>query len=79
VVEGGESLRLAAESLQLRLATGHFGRQYLERHLPLEGRVFGAIHLSHAARTELVENLVVADALADHDLPRALILPRRVS
>ena len=59
-------------SAQLPLAAfsrERFG-QGLERYLPPERRVLGAIDLSHTARTELVDNPVFSDRIADHSLPR---------
>jgi hypothetical protein len=40
--------------------------KHLQGYLPLEGRVLGAVHLSHATLAELFENAEVREGLADH-------------
>src|SRR5262249_10245991 len=46
---------------------GERRRQHLDRHLALEPRVGGAVHLAHAALAELAGDLVGADARAGGD------------
>ncbi len=67
MVEGGQRLGLALEAVQPLGVRGQLGRQQLERHLPLEPRVLGAIDLTHAARAELLEDAVVAQGAARHE------------
>jgi len=43
---------------------GHRGRQHLDRDLTFQFGICGAVHLTHAARTEGGENLVRPDARA---------------
>jgi hypothetical protein len=66
MVESGESLGLALEAGQPVGVRGEVGRQDLERHLAVQGRIPGPIHLSHATRPELVEDLVALESPTDH-------------
>jgi hypothetical protein len=63
IVEGGEDFGLALESREPLRVAGHRRRQYLDRDLPLEARVGGAIDLAHAAFAEQTENLVGPETL----------------
>jgi hypothetical protein len=68
MVEGGQGVGFALEALKTLLASGQLGRQNLQCHLALQGRVFSSIHLTHTACAELLNDLVVAYGLADHFL-----------
>ena len=70
MIQGRERFGLSLKALQSLLAGSKLGRQYLQRYLPLEGRILGPIHLSHAALAELLQDLVVAERLANHGPPR---------
>ncbi len=63
VVERRDGLRFALEPLQAITAPGQLRGQDLERHLPLELRVLGEVHLAHSACSELPENPVVRERL----------------
>ena len=69
VIESGEGLRLALEALEPLLVRGELGGQDLQSHLTLERRVLCSVHLSHPARTEFLQDLVVAQRLANHVPP----------
>ena len=56
----GEQTRSAASSGPRRRA------QHLQRDDPAELEIFGAIDIAHAARAEVLEDLVVRERLADH-------------
>ena len=66
VIEGGEDPCLALESGEPIGVGGKGLRQDLDGDLAAEGGVLGAPHLTHAALTELVQNLVVRQSFADH-------------
>ena len=66
MVQRREHLRLALEPRQpLGIARERAG-QDLDRDVATEPRVAGAIDLAHAAAPEQRENLVAADAAANH-------------
>jgi hypothetical protein len=58
VVELGKRLCLTAKAAQSLRIVRHLGGQHLERYVPAQFRVGGAIDLAHAARTEGRKNLV---------------------
>jgi hypothetical protein len=72
-VEGGDVLvaegclepGLALEAGQAIRVRGHLLRQQLERHLPAEALIAGAVHLAHAAVAEQGEHAVMAQRLTD--------------
>jgi hypothetical protein len=45
---------------------GKFVRQKLLRKLAAQLEIFGFVHHAHAAATELLQNAIVGDGLADH-------------
>ena len=55
----------ALEAFEALRAGSEIGGQELQGDLALECRVLGPVHLTHAARPELLEDSVVADSLAD--------------
>ena len=69
MVERGEDLRLAAEPGQALRLIGDLGREDLEGDVAPELEVAGAEHLSHPARADRVEDLVVPDSIAWAQLP----------
>ena len=66
VVQCGCSLRLALKTGERLRVTGHFLRQELERDEAMQPRVLSFIDHTHAATTELLDDAVVRDGLADH-------------
>ena len=44
----------------------HIGRQELQRDMAMQLEVFGFVHHTHPAATELRENAIVRDCLANH-------------
>ena len=69
MIERGQGLRLAAESLQAVGVRGHPGGENLEGDLAPQLGVRGAIHLAHAAFAQLGEDAVVAEGPTDHRVP----------
>ncbi len=66
MLERGDRARLALEPRQaVGVVCERFG-QHLQRHVTAELGVAGAIHLAHAAGADLLEDLVMAERLADH-------------
>ena len=73
MVEGGGGPRFAAETFQsLRIAGNVIGEE-LEGNETAELGVFGLVDHTHAAATQLFNNAIVRNCLADH---RASILRR---
>jgi len=66
VVERSERLRLAPETLDALTALRHLGGQDLERHVPAELRVGGAVDLAHPAGADRGGDAVVRESPADH-------------
>ena len=74
MVERGEDLRLAAEPGQALRLVGDLGREHLERDVAPELQVAGAEHLSHPARADRLEDLVVPDPGSRSELLHSGIL-----
>ena len=66
MVQRREQPRLARESRHAVGIGGNFGRQQLDGDVPSEHRVSGTVDLAHATAPEQRENLVAADAAANH-------------
>ncbi len=66
MIQGGEHLRLTLESRHAVAILREGGRHYLDRDFAAELRVGGAVHFTHAARSELAGNPIMSYALADH-------------
>ncbi len=66
VVQGGSRARLTTETLQGLCILGNTFRQELHGDKAAQFRIFGLVHHSHAAASELAGNFVVGKALADH-------------
>ena len=64
--EGGAGARLARESFPRLRARGHVLGQQLEGHAAAQARVLGLVDHTHAAPSELGEDPVVGERLADH-------------
>src|SRR6266542_1685692 len=61
----GDSLRFSRESSSTLGIVGQLRWQDFERNLAVERGVLGQIDFAHPARADLVQDLVVADSLAD--------------
>src|SRR6185369_6205639 len=66
MVQGGEQLRLPLEAGAPLGILRESGGEHLDRHVPPQAGVAGAVHLAHAPRPELAGDLVGAEALAGH-------------
>src|SRR5712692_3871359 len=67
MVEGGGGAGFALEALErLAIARKLLG-QKLQGDAAAEARVFGLVHHAHTAATELLEDAIVRDGLADHE------------
>ena len=76
MVERGQESRLALETRQaIRAAREALGQDF-ERHVALERRVARAEHLAHAARAQLRQDAIDADAAAQCQRHRAPRLPQ---
>src|ERR1700747_1930979 len=71
VVEGGGRTSLPSKAFQCLLVSGHVIRQELERNKTTKLLVLGLVNDAHAAPTQLFDDAVARDGLADH---RARIL-----
>src|SRR5437899_12016708 len=67
MVEGRSRLRLALKPRQRLGIFGHVIRQELQRNKSVQPRVFGLVDNTHAAATELLDDAVVRDGLANHE------------
>src|SRR6267143_1622908 len=70
---GGLGLTLEA-SEHLRVACDVFGKE-LQRDETMEASILGLVDDSHTAATELLDDVVMRDGLADHGQDRNLGLP----
>ncbi len=66
VIEGSEELRLTSEASESLCILRQFRGQDLDRHLAIELRVPGPVHLAHSARAERGDDFVRSEALTDH-------------
>ena len=66
VIEGGDGLRFAVQSLPQLDVVEDLGRQCFEGNFPAELRVFREVHLAHAALSELAGDAIVAECRPDH-------------
>src|ERR1700682_429928 len=66
MVERGGGLRFALEACQGLRILGDFVRKKLQGHKTMQAGVFGPVDNAHAAATELFNDSIVGDALADH-------------
>ena len=63
-------------TIHIQIAPEEFmGGQELESRRAVKARILALVDYSHAAFAELLENLVPADSLIDHDDP--IVTPRR--
>ena len=66
VIQGRSGPRLPAEALQRLGITSQILGQKLQRNKPPQLGVLGLIHDSHPAATELLDDAIMRDGLADH-------------
>ncbi len=66
MVEGRGRLGLAAKALQDLAVLGDVFREEFQSDEAIEPGVFGLVNHTHAATTQLFNNAVVRDGLADH-------------
>jgi len=66
MIEGGDGLGLALESLQALLAGGEIRREDFQSNVPPQCGVFGPVDLTHPALAELGGDSVVGKRGADH-------------
>ena len=65
MVESGEGLGLTLETGQPLGVGGQLGRQHLERHLAVQGRILGPVDLPHTTFAQLTGNSEVRQSGAD--------------
>ena len=66
VIQRGCSKRFRLKSFTCSRIILHFYRQELQRDMPVQSKVFGFVHHTHAAATELLQDAIVRNDLADH-------------
>ncbi len=66
MIQRGSGLGLALKTSQGLRVTGDLVRQEFQGHKTVQPGVFGLVNDAHAAATELLDNAVVRDGLADH-------------
>src|ERR1700674_253999 len=69
MVQGGRGLGFALKAGKRLRITGNLLGQELEGDEAMQPRVFRFVDDAHAATSELLDDAVVGDGLADHDLP----------
>ncbi len=67
MIQRGQGLGLPLEAVEPLRICGQLGRQHLQGHLAVEAQILGTINLAHTARTELFQDPVMANGLADRD------------
>ena len=66
VVECGRGFGFALETFTAFFIAQQMRRQKLQRHGPIDLRIFGLVNNTHPPFTELLCDAVVGDGLADH-------------
>jgi hypothetical protein len=66
MIEGGSGLRLSLEATSCLRVLSHFVRQELQRDEAVQFHILGLIDDAHTAATELLDDAVVRNGLADH-------------
>ena len=87
VIQRREQTGLTVEATAARRIIGDHTGEHLDRDLAAQSCVVGAIHLAHAAHTELAENFVRSDAASwiqlqdevDYTRGTLLFTPRRIT
>src|SRR5579872_3616726 len=73
VIQGGCRLRLPLEPGQRLGIAGNIVRQELQSYKTVQLQVFRFVDDAHSAATELLNNVVVRDGLADHSKGRSKV------
>src|SRR6266508_6711269 len=68
MTEGGGGTGFALETLERLAILGKTFGQKLQGHAAAEPRVFRLVHHPHTAATELLDDPVMGDSIADHEL-----------
>ena len=79
MVQGGERLRLAHESLQALGISGKLWAQKLQRDIAIEPRVVSAIHLAHATRADRGDDAIRTEGSAGLENQTAIIAAASLS
>jgi hypothetical protein len=66
MIQRNDGARFLFKALEADWISREAQGQKLERSLAPRDKVFGEIHLTHAARANLFEQLVVAELLSNH-------------
>ena len=74
MVEGRSGTRLATETFQRLRVLCQFIWQEFERYEAAELNILGLEDHAHTAATDLLDDAVVRDGLADHPMPLARLL-----
>ena len=67
MIQRSQDMRFPLEARHALGVAGEHFRQNLERHVPIELGVGGAIDHSHAARTELCGDAIMRNGFTDHN------------
>ena len=65
MIEGGRRSGLAQDPCSTVACLGDVRTEKLERDPPIESRILGDLHVSHAAASELVQHQVMTESGAD--------------
>jgi len=65
VIQRGRSLRFALKARQCVRIARNFRREKLERHETVQACVLGLVNHTHSATSELLQNAIMGDSLAD--------------
>jgi len=68
VVELGDRLRLSLETCETVGVLSHRFMEHLDRHIPIEPLIVGAVDHAHSALADLLDDAVVAEGGADEVL-----------
>src|SRR2546426_8661004 len=66
VVQGGRGLGFALKTSERMRVLGNFGGQELQGNETVQPHVLGLVDHTHASATELLDDVVMRDGLADH-------------
>src|SRR5208337_3397478 len=65
VIQGGSGPRLPLETCERLRVVSDFVRQKLQGHEPVQSDVLGLVNHAHSATTQLLDDAVMGDGLAD--------------
>src|ERR1017187_1034523 len=66
MVQLGSSARFPHKAIERLLVVDHFRRNELQGHVTGQARIFSFIPHAHATTTELSDDVIVGECLADH-------------